>query len=75
MVDARGRVSTVIYNLGPGRLGTLLESIAVPEIRTQATELAYEITMSFQEKRERESAGPDTLAAGTHRAEARVEAL
>jgi hydroxyacylglutathione hydrolase len=30
----------MIFNLGPGRLGDLLESIAVPEIRQQAVELA-----------------------------------
>lgn len=35
-----GRVSTVLFNVGPGRLGTLLESIAIPEIREQAAELA-----------------------------------
>jgi uncharacterized NAD(P)/FAD-binding protein YdhS len=40
MVDKSGNVSDRIFNLGPGRLGTLLESIAVPEIREQATHLA-----------------------------------
>jgi len=33
-------VTEVLFNLGPGRLGTLLESIAIPEIREQAVELA-----------------------------------
>ena len=40
MIDARGDVSECMFNLGPGRLGTLLESIAVPEIRQQAVQLA-----------------------------------
>lgn len=40
MIDATGNVSGTLFNLGPGRLGTLLESIAVPDIRTQAVELA-----------------------------------
>lgn len=40
MIDANGNVSDRIFNLGPGRLGTLLESIAVPEIREQAVQLA-----------------------------------
>jgi uncharacterized NAD(P)/FAD-binding protein YdhS len=40
MIDANGLVSPVLFNLGPGRLGTLLESIAVPEIRQQAVQLA-----------------------------------
>jgi uncharacterized NAD(P)/FAD-binding protein YdhS len=38
--DAGGHASEIIFNLGPGRLGDLLESIAVPEIRQQAVELA-----------------------------------
>lgn len=40
VIDAAGGESSVLFSLGPGRLGTLLESIAVPEIRTQAAELA-----------------------------------
>ncbi len=30
----------MLFNLGPGRLGTLSESIAIPEIRQQAIEIA-----------------------------------
>jgi hydroxyacylglutathione hydrolase len=40
VIDARGHASEIIFNLGPGRLGDLIESIAVPEIRQQAVELA-----------------------------------
>ena len=40
IIDATGHVSEIIFNLGPGRLGDLIESIAVPEIRQQAVELA-----------------------------------
>jgi uncharacterized NAD(P)/FAD-binding protein YdhS len=40
VIDADGHTSEIIFNLGPGRLGDLLESIAVPEIRQQAAELA-----------------------------------
>ena len=40
VIDAAGRASEIIFNLGPGRLGDLIESIAVPEIRHQAVELA-----------------------------------
>jgi len=40
VIDADGHASEIIFNLGPGRLGDLLESIAVPEIRQQAVELA-----------------------------------
>src|SRR6201996_5189701 len=40
VIDADGHASEIIFNLGPGRLGDLLESIAVPEIRQQTVELA-----------------------------------
>lgn len=40
MIGENGLASVVLFSLGPGRLGTLLESIAVPEIREQAAELA-----------------------------------
>jgi len=40
VIDASGQASEVIFNLGPGRLGDLIESIAIPEIRHQAVELA-----------------------------------
>jgi hydroxyacylglutathione hydrolase len=40
VIGAGGHASEIIFNLGPGRLGDLLESIAVPEIRQQAVELA-----------------------------------
>ena len=43
VIDADGRASEIIFNLGPGRLGDLLESIAIPEIRQQAVELASTI--------------------------------
>lgn len=35
-----GSFSRVLFNVGPGRLGTLFESIAVPELREQAVALA-----------------------------------
>jgi uncharacterized NAD(P)/FAD-binding protein YdhS len=40
VIDPHGRVSETIFNLGPGRLGNLIESIAIPEIRQQAFDLA-----------------------------------
>ncbi|QNI33749.1 FAD/NAD(P)-binding protein [Alloacidobacterium dinghuense] len=41
LIDASGQASETIFNLGPGRLGDLLESIAIPEIRQQAVDLAF----------------------------------
>lgn len=35
-----GKYSNVLFNVGPGRQGVLLESIAVPELRQQAADLA-----------------------------------
>lgn len=40
VIGADGHTSEILFNLGPGRLGDLLESIAVPEIRQQAADLA-----------------------------------
>jgi hydroxyacylglutathione hydrolase len=40
LIDTAGKPSTTLFNLGPARLGTLLESIAVPELRQQADALA-----------------------------------
>ena len=40
ILDVDGTASSFLFNLGPGRLGTLLESIAVPEISQQAVETA-----------------------------------
>jgi hydroxyacylglutathione hydrolase len=35
-----GSFSSILFNVGPGRQGTLLESIAVPELRSQAVAMA-----------------------------------
>ncbi|HSY34550.1 MAG TPA: FAD/NAD(P)-binding protein [Acidobacteriaceae bacterium] len=40
VIGVDGHASEIIFNIGPGRLGDLFESIAVPEIRQQAVELA-----------------------------------
>ncbi len=40
LIDSNGEASETLFNAGPGRLGTLLESIAIPELRQQAVELA-----------------------------------
>ncbi|WP_158791476.1 FAD/NAD(P)-binding protein [Granulicella sp. L60] len=57
MIDACGNVSERMFNLGPGRLGSLLESIAVPEIRQQAVQLAELLS-----ERVREVSALDRLA-------------
>jgi uncharacterized NAD(P)/FAD-binding protein YdhS len=38
--DATGAFSDLLFHVGPGRQGTLLESIAVPELRHQARDMA-----------------------------------
>ena len=48
LTAATGQASSVLFNLGPGRLGTLLESIAIPEIREQAVEVATILAGSRQ---------------------------
>ena len=47
IIDALGRPSDTLFTLGPARLGTLIESIAVPEIRNQAADLAHTLTVSL----------------------------
>lgn len=47
VIGANGEANRLLFNLGPGRLGTLLESIAIPEIREQAVELAGVLARSI----------------------------
>jgi uncharacterized NAD(P)/FAD-binding protein YdhS len=44
LIDQSGLVSRRYFTLGPPRRGDLLESVAVPEIRTQAAQLARVLT-------------------------------
>jgi uncharacterized NAD(P)/FAD-binding protein YdhS len=46
--DLTGAVSDLLFHVGPGRLGTLLESIAVPELRNQARDLAELLSARFR---------------------------
>jgi hydroxyacylglutathione hydrolase len=45
--DPNGNFSSVLFYVGPGRQGTLIESIAVPELRQQAAELAELLAEKF----------------------------
>jgi uncharacterized NAD(P)/FAD-binding protein YdhS len=45
--DQNGSYSHVLFHVGPGRQGTLLESIAVPELRQQAAEMAELLAERF----------------------------
>ena len=42
-----GAFSRVLFTVGPARLGTLLESIAVPELRQHAAAMAEKLTVSL----------------------------
>lgn len=44
----KGTYSQTLYNIGPGRQGVLLESIAVPELRMQAVELAQTLAAKLK---------------------------
>jgi glyoxylase-like metal-dependent hydrolase (beta-lactamase superfamily II) len=50
LIDADGVASDYLYTLGPIRKGGLWESIAVPEIRVQAAELAAVLIASRAQK-------------------------
>ena len=47
LTDLSGNVGPALYTLGPARLGTLFESIAIPEIRQQAYDLATSLNASL----------------------------
>jgi len=51
LLDARGVVSNFLYTLGPLRKGTLWETTAVPEIRTQLSQLASHLLSRFEQQR------------------------
>ena len=59
LIGAHGDASRILFGLGPGRLGNLLESIAMPEIREQVVELSALIARLFEDP---EPATPRTLA-------------
>jgi hydroxyacylglutathione hydrolase len=52
IIDVHGQESATIFAVGPPRLGTLLESIAIPEIRRQAQDLAAELVERVQQQRQ-----------------------
>jgi hydroxyacylglutathione hydrolase len=52
LIEASGNVSEVLFNLGPGRLGTVIETIAIPEIRQQAYEIANLIATRIAERQQ-----------------------
>ncbi len=51
LIDAEGVASDFLYTLGPVRKGGLWESIAVPELRVQAAELANNLNAARQRSR------------------------
>lgn len=55
-----GTYSKILFNVGPGRQGVLFESIAVPELRQQAVELAEFLSAELERfSPERETASHD----------------
>jgi hydroxyacylglutathione hydrolase len=52
LIDNLGSVSKNLFTLGPSRLGTLIESIAIPEIRQQAAQLAQTLAAALQHQSE-----------------------
>lgn len=66
VIDSTGHASEIIFNLGPGRLGDLFDSIAVPELRQQAVDLATTLNACLQLR--------ETVSAKTEKANSEVEA-
>ncbi len=59
LLDAQGRVSGLLFTLGPLRRGDLWESTAIPEIRTQALSLSRRLLEQLASR----SDTPTTVAA------------
>ena len=74
MIDMNANASDRLFNLGPGRLGTLLESIAVPEIRQHAVQLAELLNERVREA-DRISSPASAGVLQNHIAKSRIEAL
>lgn len=47
LIDSSGRPSSALYVIGPARKGSLWETIAVPELRTQASDLAEHLACTL----------------------------
>jgi uncharacterized NAD(P)/FAD-binding protein YdhS len=66
--DKNGSFSRALFNVGPARLGTLLESIAVPELRHQAVDLALLLTARLREQAREDAPSermvPQSLSSG-----------
>jgi uncharacterized NAD(P)/FAD-binding protein YdhS len=65
LIDARGEGSETLFNLGPGHLGTLLESIAIPEVRQQAMALAMLLTERVSDPKHKHSPASPSLSIPT----------
>ncbi|MDX6582787.1 MAG: hypothetical protein QOI10_1971 [Solirubrobacterales bacterium] len=61
LVDASGAASRVLFGIGPMRKGRLWETTAIPEIRTQAFDLADQISADLARAAAR---GPELALAG-----------
>jgi uncharacterized NAD(P)/FAD-binding protein YdhS len=52
LIDPSGSPSLVLYTIGPARKGSLWETIAVPEIRAQAAQLADHLALTLEQQSE-----------------------
>jgi uncharacterized NAD(P)/FAD-binding protein YdhS len=69
LIDSNGIPSPVVYAIGPARKGCLWETIAVPEIRTQAAQLADHLALMLERQAELNRAGamvPDLIGQMSH---------
>lgn len=64
LIDAAGRPSSLLFTLGPWRRAQLLESIAVPELKHQAADLAHYLVGRLLDSQPDSLAG-DRLRAGS----------
>jgi uncharacterized NAD(P)/FAD-binding protein YdhS len=62
LIDVHGKASDVLYALGPIRKGSLWETIAVPDLRVQVSELSSRL-LAVRKESDRKPVRPETFAA------------
>jgi uncharacterized NAD(P)/FAD-binding protein YdhS len=59
LINSQGEASDFLYTLGPSRKGSLWETIAVPELRVQVSELSKVLLMAEKAKSDLRSKNPE----------------
>lgn len=72
LIDAHGAASNLLYAIGPIRKGSLWESIAVPELRVQVSELS-KFLHTIRKESDRKPVQPETFVEYPHQRISKAE--